>query len=225
MTAAATGDPVSDSAAPGYPVSLSLSGRRVVVVGGGRVATRRVADLLEAGARVEVIAPRLSPTLDAWAEGGRLVATRRPFQPDDLGGAWLAFAATDDPEANRAVVATGEEQGCFVSSATDGVRSSARPMAVIRRGHLEVAVGTSGRSPAVAAWLRRRLEADIGPEYGVLVDLAAEERGRLAAGSGAGGEGRDWQAALDSGILDAIRAGNLDEARKGLRTCLSSSSG
>jgi siroheme synthase-like protein len=210
----------------GYPVSLSLSGRRVVVVGGGRVATRRVAELLDAGARVEVVAPGLSPTLEAWAEAGRLVATRRPFRSADLGGAWLAFAATDDPKANRAVVAAGEEQRCFVSSATDGVRTSLRPMAVLRRGELEVAVGTGGRSPAVAAWLRRRLEAVIGPEYGVLVDLAAEERDRLRAGAdGTRQETPDWQAALDSGILDAIRAGNLDEARKGLRTCLSSSSG
>jgi siroheme synthase-like protein len=196
-----------------------------LVVGGGRVATRRVAELLDAGAEVEVVAPRLSPTLEGWARAGRLVATRRPFEPGDLGGAWLAFAATDDPEVNRVVVATGQEQRCFVSSATDGERSSLRPMAVVRRGHLEVAVGTSGQSPAVAAWLRRRLEADIGPEYGVLVDLAAEERARLLAAAGTGGERSDWQAALDSGILDAIRAGNLDKARKGLRTCLSSSSG
>ncbi len=87
-----------------------------------------------------------------------------------------------------------------------------------------MAVGTSGRSPAVARWLRRRLEADIGPEYGVLVDLAAEERDRLLATEVRGAR-PDWQAALDSGILEAIRAGNLDKARKGLRTCLSSSSG
>jgi siroheme synthase-like protein len=217
---------VTGSGTGGYPVSLSLSGRRVVVVGGGRVATRRVEDLLEAGARVEVVAPRLSPTLEAWAEAERLVATRRPFRPADVDGAWLAFAATDDPEANGAVVAATEERRCFVSSATDAAQGSLRPMAVLRRGELEVAVGTGGRSPAVAAWLRRWLEAMIGPEYGVLLELAGEERDRLRAGAdGTGQERPDWQAALESGILDAIRAGNLDEARKGLRTCLSSSSG
>ena len=214
---------MTEAVPPGYPVSLSLSGRRVVVVGGGRVATRRVAELLDAGAAVEVVAPDLSPTLETWAGAKRLTATRRPFLPEDLAGAWLAFAATDDPEVNRAVVAAAEERRCLVSSATGGVQSL-RPMAVVRRGHLEVAVGTSGRSPAVARWLRRRLEADIGPEYGVLVDLAAEERDRLLA-TDVRGEQPDWQGALDSGILEAIRAGNLDKARKGLRTCLSSSSG
>ncbi len=214
---------MTEAVSPGYPVSLSLSGRRVVVVGGGRVATRRVAELLEAGAAVEVIAPDPSPTLETWARAKRLAVTRRPFLPEDLARAWLAFAATDDPEVNRAVVAAAEERRCFVSSATRGVHSL-RPMAVVRRGHLEVAVGTSGRSPAVARWLRRRLEAEIGPEYGVLVDLAAEERDRLPA-TDVRDVRPDWQGALDSGILDAIRAGNLDEARKGLRTCLSSSSG
>jgi siroheme synthase-like protein len=213
---------VTASPAPGYPVSLVLDGRPVVVVGGGRVAGRRVAELLETGAPVRVVAPRLSAELEQLAREGRLEAVRHQFRPDDLDGAWVAFAATDDPVTNRAVVAAAEERRCFASSATGGARASLRPMAALRRGPLEVAVGTSGRSPAVAAWLRRRLEADIGPEYGVLVDLAAEERERRRA-LGERGEG-DWQAAFDSGILDAIRAGDLDRARGELRTCLSSSS-
>jgi siroheme synthase (precorrin-2 oxidase/ferrochelatase) len=105
-----------------------------------------------------------------------------------------------------------------VSSGGDGRESSARPMSVLRHGDLEVAVGTSGRAPAAAAWIRRQLATVMGPEYGVLVDLVAEVRGEA-------GPGADWQAALDSGILRSIRAGRLDEAREGLRSCLSSSSG
>jgi siroheme synthase (precorrin-2 oxidase/ferrochelatase) len=81
-----------------------------------------------------------------------------------------------------------------------------------------VAVGTSGRAPGAAAWVRRQLATVVGPEYGVLIDLVAEAR--LDAEPGA-----NWQAALDSGILSSIRAGRLDEAREGLRKCLSSSSG
>ena len=91
-------------------------------------------------------------------------------------------------------------------------------MSVLRRGDLEVAVGTSGRAPGVAAWVRRQLATVIGQEYGVLVELAAEARADARPGA-------NWQAALDSGILASIRAGRLDEAREGLRTCLSSSSG
>jgi siroheme synthase-like protein len=202
----------------GYPVSLNLEGRRVLVVGGGRVATRRVGELLETGAHVEVVAPAVSEEITGWSDGGRLTVSRRPFEGGDVEGAWLCIAATDDPAVNRAVVVAAERERCFVSAAGDAAASSARPMSTLRRGDLEVAVGTSGRAPAAAAWVCRELATLVGPEYGVLVDLVAEARAE--AGSGA-----NWQAAFDSGILGSIRAGRLDEARKGLRTCLSSSSG
>jgi siroheme synthase-like protein len=202
----------------GYPVSLTLTGRRVLVVGGGRVATRRADELLAAGARLDIVAPVVSAEIAAWAEAGRLTVALRPFEAGDVRGAWLCVAATDDATVNRAVVAAAERECCFVSAAGDAAASTARPMSVLRRGDLEVAVGTSGRAPAVAAWVRRELATVIGQEYGVLVDLAAEARSVAPPGA-------DWQSALDSGILGSIRAGRLDEARKGLRTCLSSSSG
>ena len=201
-----------------YPVSLSLGGRRVLVVGGGNVATRRVTDLLETGARVEVVALAPSADIAAWAGAGRLALARRPFEGGDVAGAWLCVAATDDPVVNRAVVVAAEAACCFVSVASDGAASSARPMAVLRRGDLEIAVGTSGRVPGLSAWVRRELATVVGQEYGVLVELAAEARRDAHPGA-------NWQAALDSGILASIRAGRLAEAREGLRTCLSSSSG
>jgi siroheme synthase-like protein len=201
-----------------YPVSLVLDGRRVLVVGGGKLATRRVADLLDAGARVEVVSPTVSLEIAAWAEEQKVIVALRPFEAGDVRGAWLCVAGTDDPAVNRAVVVAAEREHCFVSSAGDGSMSSARPMSVLRRGDLEVAVGTSGRAPAAAVWVRHQLATLVGPEYGVLIDLVAEARAEARAGA-------NWQAALDSGILESIRAGRLDEARKGLRTCLSSSSG
>jgi siroheme synthase-like protein len=208
----------ADATPATYPVSLSLTGRRVLVVGGGRVATRRVEDLLPTGARLEVVSPAVSSEIAAWADAGRLAVARRPFEAGDVTGAWLCIAATDDAAVNRAVVVAAEREHCFVSAAGDGSASSARPMSVFRRGDLEVAVGTSGRAPGAAAWIRRQLSAVVGPEYGVLVDLVEEARREV-------GPGANWQAALDSGILASIRAGRLDEAREGLRTCLSSSSG
>ena len=201
-----------------YPVSLTLDGRRVLVVGGGRIATRRVADLLEAGARVEVVAPLVSQEIAAWADQQAVIVALRPFEAGDITGAWLCVAATDDPAVNRSVVVAAEREHCFVSAAGDGQASSARSMSVLRRGDLEVAVGTSGRAPAAAGWICRQLATLVGPEYGVLIDLVAEARAEAQPGA-------NWQAALDSGILASIRAGRLDEARKGLRACLSSSSG
>ena len=205
-------------------MSLALAGRRVVVAGGGAVATRRVAALLDSGADVVVVAPELSEALETWAAEGRVRASRRPFRPDDLDGAWLALAATGQRAVDAEVVAASEARCCFVSSAGGDPPGSFAPMAVLRRGDLEVGVGTSGRSPALSAWLCQRLEAVVGPEYGTLLEIAAEARDGLRAAGQRPGE-RDWQAALDSGILESIRAGRLDEARGGLWSCLSLSSG
>jgi siroheme synthase-like protein len=188
------------------------------------VATRRVAALLETGADVHVVAPELSEDLTAWAAGGRIRASRRAFRPDDLDGAWLALAATGQAAADEEVIAAAEARCCFVSSAGGEPGGSLAPMAVLRRGGVEVAVGTSGRAPALSAWLRRQLEAVVGPEYGTLLDLMAEARDGLRA-QGVKPSERDWQAALDSGILESIRAGRLDDARGGLWSCLSLSSG
>ncbi|HVW35278.1 MAG TPA: bifunctional precorrin-2 dehydrogenase/sirohydrochlorin ferrochelatase [Acidimicrobiia bacterium] len=202
----------------GYPVSLVLEGRRVLVVGGGAVATRRLGALFETGAAVEVVAPAVTAEIAAWAAEGRLRLLRRPFEAGDVAGAWLCVAATDDPAVNRSVAVAAEAERCFVSAAGDGPASSARAMSVLRRGDLELAVGTSGRAPAVAAWVRRQLATVVGQEFEVLVDLVEEVRRQAPPGA-------NWPAALDSGILGSIRAGRLDEAREGLQACLSSSSG
>ena len=94
-------------------------------------------------------------------------------------------------------------------------------MSVVRRGDLVVTIGTGGRSPALATWLRRRLDDELGPEYETLLDLLAEAREEVRA-SGRSSEEPDWQQALDSGMLDLIRAGRTDEAKELLRACLSS---
>ena len=93
-----------------------------------------------------------------------------------MGGAWLCVAATDDQAVNHSVVVAAEREHVLVSAAGDGPSSSARPMSVLRRGDLEVAVGTSGRAPGAAAWVCRQLATVVGPEYGVLIDLVAEAR-------------------------------------------------
>ena len=203
---------------PGYPVSLVLAGRRVLVVGGGIVATRRLGGLFEAGAEVDVVSPAVTPEIEAWAAEGRLNLFRRPFEAGAVAGARLCVAAPDEPAVNRSVAVAAERERCFVSAAADSPASSARAMSVLRRGDLELAVGTSGRAPAVAAWVRRQLATVVGQEYEVLVDLVEELRHRAPPGA-------NWPAALDSGILGDIRAGRLDEAREGLQACLLSSSG
>lgn len=203
-----------------YPVNLVLDGRRCLVVGGGKVALRKVEGLLACGGRVTVVAPRITPELRVL---GEVMIEERPWRPDDLDGMWLVIAATDDPAVNRAVYDAGQRAGVWVNGADDPANCSFTLPSVVRRGDLQVTVSTGGRSPALATWLRRRLEGEIGPEYAVLLDLLATERDGLKA-AGVSTEGLDWRSALDSDMLDLIRTGDLAHARERLQTCLSSSS-
>jgi siroheme synthase-like protein len=206
----------------GYPVNLLVRGRRCVVVGAGRIAARKIEALLAAGGDVHVVAPDLGDEVRAWNGQGLLSATERAFEPGDLDGAWLATAATSDPEANRAVFEAGESRRVWVNSADDPANCSFTLMSVVRRGDLVVTVGTAGRSPALAAWLKERVQADLGPEYEVLLDLLSDAREAMRA-AGRSTEDADWKRALDSGMLDLIRAGRVGQAKELLRACLSSS--
>ena len=203
----------------GLPANLLVRGRRVVVVGGGRIAARKIAPLLDLGAVVEVVAPEPGDEVRAWADAGRLVLHRRGFAPDDLRDAWLAFTATDDPTVNAAVHTAAEAARVWVNSADDPANCSFTLMSVIRRADLVVTVGTGGRSPALAAHLRRVWEDELGPEYETLLDLLSEAREELRA-SGRSSEDADWQRAFDDGIVELVRDGRIDDARELLKTCL-----
>jgi siroheme synthase-like protein len=207
----------------GYPVNLVVAGRRCVVVGAGRIAARKVGGLLTAGADVHVVAPDLGDQVRAWRDEGRVTVAERVFRPDDLDGAWLATAATDDHAVNHAVYEAGDARGVWVNSADDPENCSFTLMSVIRRGDLVVTVGTGGRSPALATWLKERITAELGPEYETLVELLSDARDAMQA-DGRSTEEADWKRALDSGMLDLIRAGRVDDAKELLRSCLSSSS-
>ncbi len=203
----------------GLPANLLVRGRRVVVVGAGRIAARKIEPLLELGASVVVVAPDVGAEVRAWADAGRCELAEREFRAGDLEGAWLAFTATGDPGVNAAVHAAAEQARVWVNSADDPRHCSFTLMSVIRRSDLVVAIGTGGRSPALAAHLRRLLNEELGPEYEVLLELLAEAREGLRA-AGRSTEHADWQRVFDSGIVDLVRAGRVAEAKELLNTCL-----
>ncbi|MGI8661809.1 MAG: precorrin-2 dehydrogenase/sirohydrochlorin ferrochelatase family protein [Acidimicrobiales bacterium] len=203
-----------------YPVNLRIAATRCLVVGGGRVALAKVLGLLEAGASVTVLAPQVEPAIVALD----VAVHRRRYACGDVAGFRLAIAATGDPKVNQAVFDDGEALGVWVNAADDPARCSFTLPARVRRGSLLLTVATGGQSPAVASWLRSRLEDEIGPEYEVLLTLVAEARSELRA-KGVATEGLAWREALDSGMLELVREGNLIEAKERLQACLSSSSG
>jgi siroheme synthase-like protein len=203
----------------GYPVNLVVTGRRCVVVGAGRIAARKIDALLAAGADVHVVAPDVGPEVRRWADEGRLTVTERAFVAADLDDAWLATSATGVPAVDHEVFEAGEARRVWVNSADDPANCSFTLTSVLRQGDLVLTIGTGGRSPALAAWLRRRLAEELGPEYATLLDVLSQAREELRA-SGRSSEDADWQSALDSGMLDSIRAGNVEEAKEILRACL-----
>ncbi|MGB2570257.1 uroporphyrinogen-III C-methyltransferase [Micromonospora citrea] len=123
-----------------YPLGLRLAGRRVVVVGGGAVATRRVPALLDGGADVFLVAPELTPALHAHVDAGRVHWAPRRFVPDDLDGAWLVQVAVDDPLAAASVSAAAAERKIFCVRADDRAAATAWTPAVTRHGPVTVAV-------------------------------------------------------------------------------------
>ncbi len=205
---------------PLYPVGLVLRGRPVLVVGGGRVAVAKVAELVRAGADVTVVAPEIDPELLA---DDRLRCEVRPYRAGEAAGYRFVVTATDQRTVNQAVYDDGEAAGVWVNAADDPARCSAVLPSRVRRGSLLVTVSTEGRSPALASWLREQLGNQLGPEYEVLLDLLAEERDRIRA-EGRSTEGLDWRGALESGMLDEIRAGRIHTAKELLKACLSSPS-
>ncbi len=205
----------------GYPANLVVDGRRCVVVGAGRIAARKIAGLLAAGAEVHVVAPDVSDDVLALASAGRVTLHRRRFEPGDVDGAWLVTTATGVPDVDHAVFEAGEARHVWVNSADDPANCSFTLMSVLRRGDLVVTIGTGGRSPALAAWLRAKLAEDLGPEYETVLALLSEARESLRA-AGRSSEHAGWQQALDSGLLELVRAGRIGEAKELLRACLSS---
>jgi precorrin-2 dehydrogenase/sirohydrochlorin ferrochelatase len=202
-----------------YPVNLIVEGKPCLVVGGGPVAAEKAAGLLACGAEVHVVAEQIG------AEVRTLPVTweERSYNVGEVSGYRLAVAATDSGATNKAVYDDGEAAGVWVNSADDPDNCSFTLPAVVRRGPLMVTVSTGGRSPALASWLKERFAVEIGPEYEVLVDLLAAEREAIREGGGST-EGRNWQKALDSDMLELIKNGQVADARERLHACLSSSS-
>ncbi len=137
-----------------YPVFLDLRDKPVVVVGAGKVALRKVAGLLEAGARVKVVAPEC----DAGFDHLPVRLLRRRFRASDLDGAFLALAATNDRRVNARVAGEARRRGIPVNVADDPAACGFLVPARIRRGNLQIAVSTSGRAPRLARELRLQIE-------------------------------------------------------------------
>ncbi len=163
----------------GHPILLDLHGEPVVVIGGGEVAERKVAALVESGARVTVIAPALTAALRARAERGEIAIQLRPYAAGDLAGYRLAYAATDDSGISRLAHAEARERGVWLNVADQPELCGFTVPAVVRRGELTIAISTGGASPALARQIREQLEGEFGDEYAHALVLLRRVRERV----------------------------------------------
>jgi uroporphyrin-III C-methyltransferase/precorrin-2 dehydrogenase/sirohydrochlorin ferrochelatase len=195
-----------------YPASLDLVRKRVVLVGGGAIATGKVRGLLPCRPEpLVVIAPDATPYIADMARMGLLQWNRRAYCDGDLERADLAFAATDDRALNARVAVEARSRGVPILSVDDVPNCDFIAPALVRRGNLSIAISTSGRSPAMARRVRERLDAAVPASWGALLDVAAAARDAL-------GDARrevdpeTWQEALGGDVEHLAASGHQEQA-------------
>jgi len=164
-----------------YPICLDLEARPCIVVGGGRVAERKVTGLLSCSAEVTVISPVLTEELQLQHANGTIKWLDRGYEPGDLGNAFLVIAATDDEETQKQVYEEAATSNLLLNVADVPQRCNFILPATVRRGDLAISVSTAGKSPALARKIRMELEKRYGPEYRILVDILGDVRPEILA--------------------------------------------
>jgi precorrin-2 dehydrogenase/sirohydrochlorin ferrochelatase len=160
-------------------LNIRMKGRLAVVIGGGAVALRKLRTLLTAGAAVKIVAMEICPEIKAISDSGTINVTQESYTPDQLDGAFLVIAATNDTQVNARVNADACERGMLVSVVDDPAAGDVTFPAVLHRGNLEIAVSTGGQCPTFAVDIRDHLAGHIGSEYGIVLEQLASEREKL----------------------------------------------
>lgn len=162
-----------------YPLFLNLNAKACLVVGGGMVAERKVQGLLEARASVIVVSPTLTATLYRLVDEGVIAHVPRSFHNEDVAGCALVIGATDDAEVNACIAMAARQRGIPVNIVDTPELCDFIAPSVLRRGDVQIAISTGGRSPTLAKRLRQGLEVLIGPEYGELAGFLGRLRTAL----------------------------------------------
>ena len=191
-----------------YPIQMDVRDRPCLVVGGGSVGTRKVETLLKCGARVTVVSPEASTQLEKLAQEGKIALERRGYRSSDLTGKVLVMGATDDEALNYRISREAEAERIPCNIADRPEACSFILPSIVERGDLVITISTSGKSPALAKRLRRRLETQFGDEYAQLLELMGAIRRDLLSREHAPEAHKPmFEALIDAGLVEMIRDG------------------
>jgi len=194
---------------------LKLEGRTCLVVGAGNVGEPKIRSLLDAGAKLRVIAPSATDAVVEWARAGLIAWEQRTFEEPDLNGIFLTIAATASTSVNDLVFREARRRGVLCNAVDDPERCDFYYPAVVRRGQLQIAISTGGESPALAQRLRRELETEFGEEYSEWVQELGTAREKLLNSDLDSDHRKQILHSLASrGAFDARRSERADEREK-----------
>ncbi|MDI6742295.1 MAG: bifunctional precorrin-2 dehydrogenase/sirohydrochlorin ferrochelatase [Smithella sp.] len=186
-----------------YPVFLDIKDKKCVIVGGGEVALRKAERLLDCGAKVSVISPKIVPELAALEDKHLISHIAAGYSGDLIDKAALIIGATDDEKTNARISRDARAKGIPVNIVDDPEKCDFILPSIVQRGDLAITIGTGGKSPALARHLREELEARYGKEYEIFLNILGELRKKMEKNAGVG---RDWfDALMKAGILESIR--------------------
>jgi precorrin-2 dehydrogenase/sirohydrochlorin ferrochelatase len=202
-----------------YPALVDLTGKKVVVIGGGKVGERKVGPLLSAGASVTVVAPEMSARIAQWVEEGKITCRLRSYQPEDIeDDAFMVMVATDDHPLNARIAEAVSGRACLVNVADIPAKSSFIVPSMVVRGDLVLAISTGGAVPALARKLRQDLERQFGEEYEILLNVLREVRESLKDKVTRAERRRILRRLIDSDLLHLIRSRAYGEIPERVKT-------
>ena len=206
---------------PYFPIFLDLDNQKVVVVGGGEVAERKIKNLLVSGCQIYIVSPHLTPHLRQLVTKGKVHHPSYDLLGKLMDDAAMVIAATDDPEVNSQIASKAKGHGLLVNVVDQPGECNFIMPSIVKRGDLQIAISTGGKSPALAKKIRKEMEAMFGPEYAPLTELLGLLRIKLLSQGKASSKNKIiFQKLVGSNLVQLIKKGNISGVRATLKSIL-----
>jgi len=199
---------------PYYPIFLDLKDQKILVVGGGKVAERKIKNLLAYGCRIYIISTHFTPELKQLVSENKVEDIPYESLETLMDDAFMIIAATDDPKANTEIALQARKRGVLVNAVDQPRDCNFIMPSIVRQGDLQIAISTAGKSPALAKKIRKGMDKMFGPEYGSLVELLGLIRIKLLSLGQVSSKNKTiFQKLVDSDLLEMIKKRKLDKVK------------